>query len=497
MLQGLKARFIIFLVLILTITIGISSYLHLRIQYHQLMDITKEKLTDIAETIERSLWSSMQQGRTVDVRRIIEAVGTLPDLERVRIFSKEGTILVSSHPEELGKKVEPRELETFHRQSFSTVFDQKHLEQPIFYMIKPILNEPACFRCHGTSLTQVNGVLEVEVSMRGVHARLATVQRFLMTSALVTLFVLILTILLLVSRLVNRPIQNLMKTMRKAESGDLTARVVSHDTLEFQELAQNFNAMISRLDTAQKNLQDLHEQQMERVDRFATLGELAACIAHEIKNPLAGISGAIQILIQDLPEDDSRREIFEEILKQIDRIDRDVKDLLSYGRTEKPCFAPMDLHKVIHQAVFLAREQASAQGVTVETHFDETIPEIEIDEKLIHQAFLNLVLNAVQAMPDGGSLVLTTGISNSSHQKKCVEIQVKDSGNGIPDDVLPKVFTPFFTTRHTGTGLGLPISQKIIHQHEGRIEVQSRPGEGTCFKILLPLKRTDSQESLE
>jgi signal transduction histidine kinase len=477
--------------MILTITLGISSYLHLRIQYNQLLEMSKEKLTDIAETIDKSIRTYMQAGKTEDVRKIIEAMGTLPDLEKVRIFSKEGIVLVSSLPEETGQRVDPHDLETFHQQKFATVFDQKNLEKPIFYIIKPIMNEPACFTCHGNSLNQINGVLDVEVSMKSVHERLSTVRTFMLSSTLVTLLILVFSILFLLSRLVNRPIQGLIGTMREAKGGNLSSRVEPDDTLEFEELGLNFNAMIARLEGAQKDLKKLHEQQMERVDRFATLGELAAGIAHEIKNPIAGIGGAIQILMQDLPKDDYRREIFDEILKQIDRIDRDVKDLLSYSRTEKPSLAEKDIHKVIEQTVFLSRERAALQKVDIETLYGQKIPKIELDAKQIQQVILNLVLNAIQAMPDGGILLISTRLHTVSDGKEFVQVQVKDTGQGIPMELLSKVFTPFFTTRHTGTGLGLPISQKIIHQHQGKIEVQSSPGKGTCFTILLPLARTD------
>jgi len=492
MFRSLEARFIIFLVLILTLAIGTSSYVYLQMQYSQLMEVSRERLNDISAIIEKSIRSSMKEGRSKDVRSIVEAVGTLNDLERVRIFSKDGVILVSSLPSEQGNKVDAHDLKNFHEQNFSTTFDMKNISQPIFYVLKPIMNEPVCYNCHGNLPNQVNGVLEVEVSMKGIHERISTGRKFMIMSAFITLMVLILAILFLLARLVNRPIQDLIKTMRKAEKGDLTARVVPDDTLELEELGRNFNAMISRLEKAQQDLKDLHEQQMERVDRFATIGELAAGIAHEIKNPIAGIGGAIQIMMQDLPKDDHRREIFEEILKQIDRIDRDVKDLLSYARTTEPEFADRDINRVIHQSIFLIQDRAAQQNVEVVTHCDERIPRINIDEKQIQQVLVNLGLNAVQAMPQGGILMFSSRKKVSDHHE-FVEIQVKDTGKGIPSEHMSKIFVPFFTTHHTGTGLGLPISRKIIEQHQGRIEVKTTPDKGTCFTILLPLNRDGSR----
>jgi len=489
MFRSLKSRFIILLVLIVTIAIGVSSFVHLRIQYNQFMDITRGKLRGIAETVEKSIRTSMEEGKSQDVNKIIQAVGTIPDIEKIRIFSKRGMILLSSIPGDAGKMIDKHDLELFHQKKFSTVYDIKHLKQPIFSIIKPIMNEPACFRCHGSNENQINGVLDVEVSMKSIHDRISTVRKSMISSALVTLVILVLAILFLLARLVNRPIHGLIKTMRRAESGDLTVRVVPDDTMEFEELGRNFNAMISRLEKAQNDLQQYHEQQMERVDRFATLGELAAGIAHEIKNPIAGIGGAIQILIQDFPPDDHRREIFEEILKQIDRIDRDIKDLLSYARTAKPELAEQDINKVVQQSVFLIRDRANQQRVDLEVLCDETLPKIEIDEKQIQQVLVNLGLNAIQAMPEGGTLLIVSKIADTVTENKYVEIQVSDTGKGIPRENMPNIFTPFYTTRHTGTGLGLPISQKIVLQHQGLLKVNSTPGKGTCFTILLPLNR--------
>jgi signal transduction histidine kinase len=491
MFRGLKPRFIIFLVLILTITIGVSSYLQLRLQYNQLMNIARENLQNMADTVENSIRHSMKEGNSQDVKAIIKNMGSIPGILKTQIFSRQGIILVSSIPEEIGMPVEKHDLELFHQKRFATVYEVKELQQPIFSIIRPIMNEPACFGCHGSNPNQMNGVLDVEVSMKDVHRRLSAVRGFMITSALITLFVLVLSILFLLSRLINRPMEGLIKTMRKAQGGELTARVILDDTLEFEELGRNFNSMIAKLEKMQQDLKDFHEQQMERVDRFATIGELAASIAHEIKNPIAGIGGAIQIIMQDLPKDDHRREIFEEILKQIDRIDRDVKDLLSYARTAEPELAFRDINKVIKQSTLLLHDRASTQHVDVVTHFADGIPKMLIDAKQFQQVLVNLGLNAIEAMSHGGTLLLSS--SKKVHDsKEFVEIQVQDTGKGIPQENLSKIFVPFFTTRHTGTGLGLSISRKIVEQHGGRIEVKTTPDKGTCFTILIPINQERS-----
>jgi signal transduction histidine kinase len=486
MFRGLKPRFIIFLVLIVTIAIGVSSYLQLRLQHDQLMDIARENLQNMADTVENSIRHSMQKGNSQDVKAIIKNVGSIPGIRKTRIFSRQGIILVSSFLGEIGMPVEKHDLELFHQKKFTTVYEVKELQQPIFSIIRPIMNEPACYGCHGSNPNQVNGVLDVEVSMKNIHRRLSEVRRFMITSAVITLFVLVLSILFLLSRLINRPMESLIKTMRKAQGGELTARVMPDDTLEFDELGRSFNSMIAKLAKTQQDLKDFHEQQMERVDRLATIGELAASIAHEIKNPIAGIGGAIQIIMHDLPPDDHRREIFEEILKQIDRIDRDVKDLLSYARTAEPELAFRDINRVIKQSILLLQDRATTQHIDVVTHFDDGIPTMMIDEKQFQQVLVNLGLNALEAMSQGGTLLLSSS-KKVLDSKEFVEIKVQDTGKGISQDNLSKIFVPFFTTRHTGTGLGLSISRKIVEQHGGTIEVKTTTDKGTCFTMLIPI----------
>jgi len=488
MFRSLQARFNIFLVIILTIAIGVSSYLQLRVHYNQLLDMSREKLSDLAEVIEKSIRDPLRVGRVDEVNKIISQVGTLPDLERVLIFSQNGTIVMSSRPADVGAKIDERELEIFHHQQFTTVFNQKQLEQPIFYVLRPLLNTPDCFRCHGNNPNQLNGVLAVEVSMAKIHERLAKSRRLMAISAGVTLLLLVCSIIFLLSHLVKRPIDRLISTMRQARGGDLKARVVPDDTLEFSELGRKFNEMIDKLETAQVDLKKYHEQQMERAERLASLGELAAGIAHEIKNPIAGISGAMQVLMQDFEENDGRREIMEEILKQIERIDRDVKDLLSYAKTAEPELAPKDVGELINEAIFLIREPAMQQQVRIITAVAEDLPMVLLDEKLIQQVLVNLELNAVQAMPNGGTLTITARRRREPGEADSLAIEVRDTGCGIEPDKIDKIFTPFFTTRHTGTGLGLSISQNMVRAHEGRLEVTSEPGHGSCFVILLPLR---------
>ncbi len=487
--DGLKFRFFIPLALILFTAVGISSYLHLRIQYNQFREITEEKLNDIAVTIHKSIRSFMIEGKLAEVRSIIEAVGTLPDLERVRIFSTKGKIVMSSRPEEVGNQVAMDELRILHHQNFKTVLDDKNLQQPLFYLIKPIVNEPVCFRCHGDTHNQVNGILQVDVSLKSILARLASAKKLMAITAILTFLVLTSAIFSLLTLLVNRPIDALLATIRRARDGDLEARVqAAGSTREFSELGDNFNTMLAHLGKAREDIRRYHEDQMERADRLATLGELAAGIAHEIKNPLAGIGGAIQVLMQSCEQSDERLEIFDEILKQIDRIDRDVKDLLSYARTGDPELDFHDINKIVGKSLALVRDNAVQRGVEVSSVLGADIPQVECDDNQIQQVLVNLALNAIHAMPDGGILTMETRTREESGEQ-WVEVDVRDTGVGIPPEQMDEIFTPFFTTRHTGTGLGLSISRKIIDKHYGELLLASEVNRGTCFTLVLSIRQ--------
>ncbi len=496
MTSSLKLRILIPLVLILSTAIGGSSYVLLRMQYNQFREVTEEKLNDIAVTIHKSIKSFMIAGKLAEVRSIITAVGTLKDLETVRIFSTDGKIVMSSHSEEVGEEIDPDDLKLFHKQNFKTVLNEASLHQPVFYIIKPIVNEPACFRCHGGTPSQINGILQVNVSLKSVLARLAAAKKLMIFTALFTVFVLTWSIFALLTVLVNRPVGALLATIRRARDGDLEARVQAGSTREFSELGENFNTMLESLGKAREDLRLFHAEQLERADRMATIGEMAAGIAHEIKNPLAGIGGAIQVLMQSCDESDERREIFDEILVQIDRIDGDIKDLLSYARTGEPELGWHNINQLVNQSLALTRDHAAQQGVEILTNLDDDIPTMEFDDKQIQQVFVNLGLNAIQAMPDGGALTIETKFIQKE-ERQWGEIKIKDTGVGINASLVDKIFTPFFTTRTTGTGLGLSISHKIIKQHHGELFFVSQENRGTCFTIVLPLHQEQRTLSLK
>jgi len=229
------------------------------------------------------------------------------------------------------------------------------------------------------------------------------------------------------------------------------------------------------------------EQQLYHADKLSSIGQLAASVAHEIKNPLAAIKTLGQLLQEETPSADSRREYIDVIVSEVDRLNGVVEQLLKYARPEGSRIGMVRFSEVIGPVLALVRHESERHRVSLLTEFSPDL-EVFVDAEKIKQVFLNLIFNAIQAFPDGGQVRIRAFIDSGS---PWAILQVEDNGPGIPSEVLPRVFEPFFTTKQRGTGLGLAIVKKIIDLHGGKIEVKSRPNEGTNIIMYLPFERKD------
>ncbi len=237
------------------------------------------------------------------------------------------------------------------------------------------------------------------------------------------------------------------------------------------------------------------ERQIRRADRLATLGNLAAGIAHEIRNPLAGISGAVQILRDDLSEMDPSREIFDEIVEQIDTLATSIRDFLRFARPAPLQLSPVDINEVVQSVIFLVRTQAEMQEISIVETYEEDLPTIMADAEQIQQVILNIALNALQAIRETQGEVrfktFRVGALNpgsdpgEAKTKGQIVIEISDNGMGIPSEKLSQIFNPYFTTKSEGTGLGLSIPQRVVEEHGGSISVESDIGKGTTFRVSL------------
>lgn len=290
---------------------------------------------------------------------------------------------------------------------------------------------------------------------------------------------------------IQRPMIELQEQIERVGEGDLSASVgFAKRNDEVGDLGRNFNRMVQQLRESRAEIEHLHRTQMSRAEHFATLGELAAGLAHEIRNPLAGIAGVIEIVGRDLPASSPAKTVVKEVRQEIAQINRILTDLLETARPRAPEMRASDLNTTVEHAVMLARQQVLSKPIKIEFTAGPNLPEVEHDSDQIHQVLLNLLLNAVQAI-EGSGLVRVAVIEQGDN----AVVTVSDTGRGIPAEHLPNIFRPFYTTKGNGTGLGLSLARRIVEEHHGQIEVASSSGKGTTFSVILPARQPVASDS--
>ncbi len=284
----------------------------------------------------------------------------------------------------------------------------------------------------------------------------------------------------------TRPLRDLSEAARRVAAGDLQAKVPRGGQDELGELSRGFNEMVQKLHANRQLAERLHF-----AERSTALGRLAAAVAHEIRNPLNFISLSIDHVRMKLaPEEEKRRAELERILvnvkDEISRLNRLVVDFLSFGKPMKLDTRPCSLERVLRDVASLVEHKAKDQGVLLTVESQEALPEIVADAELLKTCFLNLMINAADAMPAGGELLvsLTRGEKDGG---EALVVTVKDSGHGMTPEEIAAAFEPYFSTKDTGLGLGLSLTRKIVEDHGGMIALHSDPGRGTTVRITLPL----------
>lgn len=225
----------------------------------------------------------------------------------------------------------------------------------------------------------------------------------------------------------------------------------------------------------------------KKIDRLVSLGELSAYVAHEIRNPLTGIRTTVQFVGSKFKPQDPRREDLDDVIKELDRIEQIITGLLMFARPPAVRPQPCDLHQVLDKTLDLLELQLGDAEVRLLREYGENVPQVYADPDLTQQVFLNLCLNAVQAMPQGGDLAVSTDVRRYRTRRSMVDVSFRDSGVGIPRDLMERIFDPFFTTRSMGTGLGLSISVQIVREVGGVITAKNNPGGGATFRVSFPV----------
>ncbi len=281
---------------------------------------------------------------------------------------------------------------------------------------------------------------------------------------------------------ISRPITVFTNGVLAVAKGNLNHEIHIESTKELSELSKAFNHMTKKL----RELRQI-EQELVRKDRLAALGELSAGIAHEIRNPLGIIKSSAQILKKNAAGDDKVKELTSFIIDEVERLNRVVTNFLDFAKPQSLNREENSLSVIVEKSLRLLEPQIEQQEIKVLKHFKTGIPHVLSDAELLEQVFLNLVINAVEAMPRGGELRIELGETGSGGAgRNHALVKFSDTGAGIPEEIKNKIFNPFFSTKEQGTGLGLSIVHKIIELHEGQITVDSSPESGTAFTIKLP-----------
>ncbi len=285
------------------------------------------------------------------------------------------------------------------------------------------------------------------------------------------------------------PIRALVNASKEILLGNYDKKLLIRTTDEIGYLCHTFNMMITAIKDRDNKLKEQTERQIVQSEKLASLGRLASGIAHEINNPLTGVLSYSTSLLEDLGDSEYSEDL-QVIINETKRCRDIVRGILDFARESQIEKEPANVNKIIENALAILTKHINFQNVKIEKRFSENIPEIELDINQMRSVINNLTLNAADAMPGGGRLTISTFLSYADSKEKEIIIEISDTGIGISEDNITKIFDPFFSTKEVGkgTGLGLSVTQSIIERHNGRIEVKSRLGEGTTFTIHLPVK---------
>jgi len=480
-----------------------------------------------AEVIRRSTRYAMLQNHREQVTQIIEAVSRTRSIEKIRIFDKEGEIITSTLPSEVGTRVDKtaeacylchaanRPLQLIAGPDRHRIYRSAEGHR-ILGTIDVIRNEPVCSNaaCHAhpESVT-VLGVLDIAYSLDALDASERSDFLAVLGIASGLALVIFLAVTLLVNRLVYQPLGDLEAGARLVSAGDRRHLIPVRRPDEIGHLADSFNRMTLALKDSEQDLAEWAHTLQERVDektaelrvaeaktvhaeKLASVGLLAAGIAHEINNPLTGVLTFAHLVRVKLPDGSAEAEDMDIIIRETKRCAGIIRRLLDFAREKKPEITRGDLNVVVRETIQFVEHQAGFQNVTFAVELDPELPQISMDPNQLKQVIMNLVVNARDAMGDRGRLTVRSRRSPSllsqgtGHRAlPAVELTFTDSGCGIPAEDVPKIFDPFFTSKEPGKGIGLGLSvgYSIIKAHGGTIEVESEVGRGTTFRIVLPV----------
>jgi two-component system NtrC family sensor kinase len=523
---SVSGKLIFLLVAALTAVFGLLGYLNIRLHRQHLESATLTSAERVSDVIKRSTSYYMLHNDREGLHQAITMMANEPGMVRVRVFNREGQISFSSDAREIGSNVDKsgeacyachaqaQPLTRLNRPDRFRIYRAGNAR--VLGIINPIENRLECSSapCHAHPTgQQVLGVLDTNLSLAQADLNLAESSRHMLVYTVIAMFVVSLLSAAFVWRIVGRPVKALHAGTERLAEGELGYQLADISNDELGELAKSFNQMSTQLQAANreivawaKTLEDRVEQKTVELKRahdhilhaekMASVGKMAAVLAHEINNPLSGILTYAKLLSKWLEREDisstrreETRQCLDLIASESRRCGELVKNLLTFSRSVPMNLKQTDVNGVVDRSLRLVQHQLEMAGV--ETHVQLAQPSLVAvcDSAQIEQALVALMLNAKDAMPRGGNLWVSTRLDEAKNE---IALQIRDDGCGIPPEILPRIFEPFMTTKESehGVGLGLAITRGIIERHQGRIEVESEVGRGTTFTITFPRDAT-------
>ncbi|HTP49919.1 MAG TPA: ATP-binding protein [Anaeromyxobacteraceae bacterium] len=480
--RSMRARILLPTSLLFIATLAIMVYAAVRAYGHDIEKVQRERAELFAHYVGGGVTEAMLQGRPGQVPELLGFMRThRADLDSISLLRHDGQVVYSTDRALVGT-MPWKSIMEFERSRVVPIAGDEYA------VVQPVLNAETCTNCHGRE-AKINGWLDLRFTRAPAVAAESELARTLGISAGGAFVFLIAIAWWLVGREAVSPLQRLVASMRRAESGDLTVRADEGRPDELGVAARGFDATLAALRRSQAELEAFYRERMVRADRFAAVGEMATGLAHEIKNPLAGLSGALELLAEDLSENPRQAEVVGEMRHQVSRLTHTMESLLSFARPPKAKLRSTDVNATLEKVLFLIRQQRRNAPLDVEAELDAGVPAVLADPSQLEQVFLNICLNACQAMDGkGGKLVVRSRLSEGR-----VSVEVEDTGPGIPETVRPNLFKPFFTTKREGNGLGLAISARIVAEHGGHIGYRCPSTGGTIFTVALQPVRAGAE----
>ena len=513
------------------ISVAALSFFLIRSQRDQVLTEVIHGSESIADALRLSIQHDMRLNRRDGLREMIEAAGEHPSIEAVRVFNKDGRISFSSNPGEIGTVV-PRSEDacvTCHSGSVpARDLDPEDRSrtyqgpegQDMLATIRVIRNESGCqgSGCHGPPAAEpVLGVLDVAMTLEPAQERVASSTRSAVLISLAAVALITLFTFLIISRSIRQPIRRMVEATRRVKEGSYDVEVPEGGAREIRILANAVDEMVHSLnsshtaierwaveleDSVAEKAQELQEArfQMVRAEKLASVGQVAAGIAHELNSPLMAINTFAHLVRSQVPDDEQVQEDLRMIERESNRCAAIVRQLLDYSRKHEDGAETelCTIEKAVTGAVDLLKIEIQNDHVDLEVSLPDDLPPVEANQVQLMQIFVNLIMNALQAMPDGGRLTIDADVVARGQLDSAdlpphpaddiVRVTVEDTGTGIEPDALGKVFDPFFTTKPVGegSGLGLSVSLGLIRGYRGTITVDSDGQSGTTFTVLLP-----------